>query len=124
MTGLNSTRALITGGTQGLGRAMAAALVHAGAAVAITGRDAGRAASVAAEIGPGAAGVGMDVRDEASVRRGVASGYEALGGVDLLVLNAGIGMRTVNPRFMTEAQPFWKVLASGFRARPSKPWPR
>jgi NAD(P)-dependent dehydrogenase (short-subunit alcohol dehydrogenase family) len=38
-----------------------------------------------------------------------------LEGLDLLVNNAGIGMRTVNPRFMTEPQPFWEVTPAGFR---------
>ena len=33
----------------------------------------------------------------------------------MLVNNAGIGMRTVNPRFLTEPQPFWEVTPAGFR---------
>jgi gluconate 5-dehydrogenase len=33
----------------------------------------------------------------------------------MLVNNAGIGMRTVNPRFMSESQPFWEVMPDGFR---------
>jgi NAD(P)-dependent dehydrogenase (short-subunit alcohol dehydrogenase family) len=115
MTQLNSTRALVTGATSGLGRAMAAALTAAGARVAITGRDAERAATVASELGPAAAGLALDVRDEASVRAGVDRVYERLGGLDLLVSNAGIGMRTVNPRFMTDPQPFWEVTPDGFR---------
>lgn len=35
--------------------------------------------------------------------------------IDMLVENAGIGMRTVNPHFMTQAQGFWEVPVSGFR---------
>ncbi len=105
----------MTGATSGLGRAMAAALTAAGARVAVGGRDAGRAAAVAAELGPGAFGVALDVRDEASVRAGVDRVYGRLGGLDLLVANAGIGMRTVNPRFMTDPQPFWDVSPEGFR---------
>ena len=42
--------------------------------------------------------------------------WSRLGGLDMLVNNAGIGMRTVNPRFMTEPQGFWEVPADGFRA--------
>jgi NAD(P)-dependent dehydrogenase (short-subunit alcohol dehydrogenase family) len=38
-----------------------------------------------------------------------------LDGLDMLVNNAGTGMRTVNPRFMTEPQPFWEVPPDGFR---------
>lgn len=115
MGDLDATRVLVTGGTSGLGRAMAVALAAAGARVAVTGRDEARAAAVAADIGPGATGLALDVRDESSVRAGVDRVYERLGGLDLLVGNAGIGMRTVDPRFMTDAQPFWEVPPEGFR---------
>jgi NAD(P)-dependent dehydrogenase (short-subunit alcohol dehydrogenase family) len=115
MADLSSTRALVTGATSGLGRAMAEALADAGARVAVTSRDRARAEAVAAEIGGGAVGLDMDVRDEASVRSGVDEAYQLLGGLDLLVNNAGIGMRTVNPRFLTEPEPFWDVSPSGFR---------
>jgi NAD(P)-dependent dehydrogenase (short-subunit alcohol dehydrogenase family) len=112
---LNSTRVLVTGATSGLGRAMATALSAAGASVAVAGRDSGRAAAVASELGPGALGLALDVRDESSTRAGVDQVYERLGGLDLLVGNAGIGMRSVNPRFMTDPQPFWEVSPDGFR---------
>jgi NAD(P)-dependent dehydrogenase (short-subunit alcohol dehydrogenase family) len=104
---------LVTGGTSGLGRAMAAALTDAGARVVLTSRERARAEAAAAEIG--AAGVELDVRDEGSVQTGVEAAYEQLGGLDVLVANAGIGMRTVNPRFMTDPRPFWEVPADGFR---------
>jgi NAD(P)-dependent dehydrogenase (short-subunit alcohol dehydrogenase family) len=106
---------LITGGTSGLGEAMATALLDAGAAVAITGRDAGRAETAARELSRGCLAVGMDVRDEDDVARGVDRVWDALGGLDVLVNNAGIGMRTVNPRFLTDPQPFWAVSPDGFR---------
>jgi NAD(P)-dependent dehydrogenase (short-subunit alcohol dehydrogenase family) len=106
-------RVLITGGTSGLGAAMARALLDAGVVVAVTGRDAGRATAAATDLG--CAGIGMDVRDEDDVARGVDRAYELLGGLDVLVNNAGIGMRTVNPRFLTDPQPFWAVSPDGFR---------
>jgi NAD(P)-dependent dehydrogenase (short-subunit alcohol dehydrogenase family) len=112
---VTTTRVLVTGGTSGLGRAMAAALAEAGAKVALTGRSAARAAAVAADL-PGAAGIGLDVRDESSVARAVDQAWSRLGGIDMLVNNAGIGMRTVNPRFMTDPLGFWEVPADGFRA--------
>jgi gluconate 5-dehydrogenase len=56
----------------------------------------------------------MDVRDEDAVQRGVDEAERALGGLDVLVNNAGIGMRTVNPRFLTDPQPFWAVPPEGF----------
>jgi NAD(P)-dependent dehydrogenase (short-subunit alcohol dehydrogenase family) len=110
---LTRTRVLVTGGTAGLGRAMAAALVASGGQVVLTSRDRARAEATAAEIG--AIGIELDVRDERSVQAGVEVVYERLGGLDVLVSNAGIGMRTVNPRFMTEPQPFWEVSPHGFR---------
>ena len=94
---------------------MATALLDAGAAVAITGRDALRAEATARELGPRSVGIGMDVRDEDDVARGVDRVWDALGGLDVLVNNAGIGMRTVNPRFLTDPQPFWAVSPDGFR---------
>lgn len=115
MTPLGGFRVLVTGATSGLGRAMAQALVDAGAHVAVTGRDRSRAEAVAGALGPRATAIELDVRDEESVQAGVDEAYDRLGGVDMLVNNAGIGMRTVNPRFLTEAQPFWEVSPSGFR---------
>jgi NAD(P)-dependent dehydrogenase (short-subunit alcohol dehydrogenase family) len=112
---LDGVRALITGGTSGLGLAMAEGLAAAGARVALTGRSADRASEAAAEI-PGAVGLGMDTRDEAAVAAGVQEVVDRWGGIDLLVNNAGIGMRTVNPRFMTHPQGFWEVPVGGFRA--------
>jgi NAD(P)-dependent dehydrogenase (short-subunit alcohol dehydrogenase family) len=114
-------KVLVTGGTSGLGLAMASALAAAGSTVALTGRSGERARSVAAGL-PGAAGqrgaVGLelDVRDEASVARAVDQAWSRLGGLDMLVNNAGIGMRTVNPRFMTQPQAFWETPVDGFRA--------
>jgi NAD(P)-dependent dehydrogenase (short-subunit alcohol dehydrogenase family) len=112
---LAGVRALVTGATSGLGRAMAEALVEAGAHVAVTGREVGRAQDVAAELGPRAVGIGLDVRDETSVAAAIDEVYARLGGLDVLVNNAGIGMRTVNPRFLEEPQPFWEVSPDGFR---------
>ena len=115
MAQLSGTRVLVTGGTSGLGRAMAQALAQAGARVAVTSRDRERAQATAAELGAAATGVELDVRDARSVSAAVDTAYGMLGGVDMLVSNAGIGMRTVNPRFMTEPQPFWEVSPAGFR---------
>jgi len=112
---LDGVRALVSGSTSGLGLAMAAALADAGASVAVSGRSGERAAGVARRLGDGAFGVELDVRDEGSVVSAVDEVWRRLGGLDLLVNNAGIGMRTVNPRFLEEPQPFWAVAPNGFR---------
>ena len=111
----STLRVLVTGGTSGLGRAMASALAAAGARVALTGRSAAQAAAVAAEL-PGAAGVEMEVRQGSSVAAAVGQAWAELGGIDMLVNNAGIGMRTVNPHFLTRPRGFWEVPPGGFRA--------
>jgi gluconate 5-dehydrogenase len=111
----DGVRVLITGATSGLGAAMATALVDAGARVAVTGRDPERARRAADGLGGAAVGIGMDVRDDDDVERGVAEAADRLGGLDVLVNNAGLGMRSVNPRFLTDPQPFWQVPPAGFR---------
>jgi gluconate 5-dehydrogenase len=85
---LSGRSALVTGSTRGLGLALARALADAGARVAVNGRSADAAASVAASI-EGATAAPFDVTDEAAVAEGVS----ALGPVDVLVNNAGITQR-------------------------------
>src|SRR5690348_18291657 len=110
MASLDGVRALVTGSTSGLGLAMASALAASGASVVVTGRSEARASSVASDLdGPGSFGLAMDVRSADSVAAGVETAWSRLGGIDLLGNNAGIGMRTVNPRFLEEPQPFWAV---------------
>jgi NAD(P)-dependent dehydrogenase (short-subunit alcohol dehydrogenase family) len=108
-------KVLVTGGTSGLGLAMASALTAAGATVALTGRSGQHANEVAAGL-PGAVGIELDVRDESSVAAAVDQAWTRLRGIDMLVNNAGIGMRTVNPLFLTRPQGFWEVPVDGFRA--------
>ena len=115
MAQLGEIRVLVTGGTSGLGRSMAHALVQAGAQVAMTSRSRDRALAAAAQLGAEVLGIELDVRDASSVSAAIESTYEKLGGLDVLINNAGIGMLTVNPRFMTEPQPFWEVPPAGFR---------
>jgi NAD(P)-dependent dehydrogenase (short-subunit alcohol dehydrogenase family) len=114
---LEGVRALVTGGTSGLGFAMSQALADAGARVVLTGRTEPRVQEAATRIDRGGqvTGLVMDVRDEQSVAAGAESALALLGGIDVLVNNAGIGMRTVNPHFMTEPMGFWQVSPDGFR---------
>src|SRR5262245_49795574 len=115
MEKLDGIRVVVTGATSGLGRAMAEALATAGARVAATSRDKQRADATARELGPLVAGFELDVRDEQSVAAFVAAAEQQFGRIDMLVNNAGIGMRTVNARFPAYAQPFWEVAPNGFR---------
>jgi 3-oxoacyl-[acyl-carrier protein] reductase len=82
--------AFVTGGTRGIGLAIARALHGSGAKVAVAGRDAARAREVAASLGEGTTGVGCDVAEMAQVEPAIAEAEKALGPVDILVNNAGV----------------------------------
>ena len=82
--------ALVTGGTRGIGRALAESLHQAGARVALAGRDLERAQKAAAELGDGSFGVACDVADSAQVEAAIAAAEAALGPIDILVNNAGL----------------------------------
>ncbi len=96
MTGLESTVAVVTGGSKGIGRAVAEALVGRGAAVAIgarTGTEVRRAAEALDAAGPGhARGFVCDVRRQGDCEALVNGAVEAFGHVDVLVNNAGLGV--------------------------------
>ncbi|WDY59813.1 SDR family NAD(P)-dependent oxidoreductase [Pseudomonas sp. PSKL.D1] len=85
--------ALVTGAARGIGHAIAAALGHAGARVALADLDPGAAELAAGQLreqGVEAIGVGVDVADEGQVQAMMAQVEAQLGGVDILVNNAGI----------------------------------
>jgi len=82
-------RALVTGGSEGIGLGIAKALIAKGAKVAVMARDEEKLAAAAAEIG--ALAVAGDVADEDDAERAVATVEREFGGLDILVNNAGIG---------------------------------
>lgn len=92
-------KALVTGGSAGLGRAMAEALVDSGARVAIVGRRE-RVFAVAEEIG--AVPLRADLADRAQALAVVDRAVEALGGLDILVNNAGVQRRHPAEEFPLE----------------------
>jgi 3-oxoacyl-[acyl-carrier protein] reductase len=82
--------ALVTGGSRGIGRAIAEGLYKAGAKVAILGRDEAKAVAAATELGPHARGYRADVAVPADVEQALEAVERDLGPVDVLVNNAGI----------------------------------
>jgi NAD(P)-dependent dehydrogenase (short-subunit alcohol dehydrogenase family) len=90
---LDERRTLVTGGGAGIGLAIARAFAREGAAIAIVDLDAGRAEAAAAELAAGGnrtLGLAANVADERQVAAAVSEAAAALGGLDVVVNNAGI----------------------------------
>jgi 3-oxoacyl-[acyl-carrier protein] reductase len=87
--GISGRRAAVAAASQGLGFATASALAEAGVAVAVCSRDRQRIEAAAAAIGERAVPLVVDVSTEAGGTDFVAAATAALGGVDILVCNAG-----------------------------------
>jgi 3-oxoacyl-[acyl-carrier protein] reductase len=93
MANLQGRIALVTGASQGIGRACALELAAAGATVALAARNQVKLAEVAAEIeaaGGQAAAFALDVASEESIKAGAKAVIERFGKVEILVNNAGI----------------------------------
>lgn len=91
---LSGRRAIVTGGAQGLGRAIAERLAEAGAEVAIADLDVQKASDAAAALadahGTRAVGVHMDVADASTVHQAASRVVDELGAIDIWVNNAGV----------------------------------
>ncbi|WP_038533627.1 3-ketoacyl-ACP reductase [Formosa agariphila] len=93
MTELKSKKAIITGGSRGLGKATAIAFAKEGIDVAITGRNEAQLTATVAELkalGVNATYAAFDVSNYEDVKTGINTLIDTLGGVDILVNNAGI----------------------------------
>lgn len=91
---------LVTGAARGIGAETARVAAARGARVALVGLEAERLADLAASLGPGHAWHECDVTDQAGLERAVAAMAGALGGIDVVVANAGIannGTVAANP---------------------------
>jgi NAD(P)-dependent dehydrogenase (short-subunit alcohol dehydrogenase family) len=92
MSSLKGKAALVTGGTSGIGLAIAERLARDGASVVVTGRDERRGRAAEERLGRGARFVAADAGDASAVERSVRLATEAMGRLDLLVNNAGIAL--------------------------------
>jgi 3-oxoacyl-[acyl-carrier protein] reductase len=106
--------AIVTGGSRGIGRAIADALAEGGARVAVVARNGERASAAAEELsGEGHAGFACDVADPAAVAATLEAVEERVGPVDILVNNAGITRDNLLMRMKDEE--FDEVIAANLK---------
>lgn len=105
---LDGKAAIITGGGRGIGRAIAEALIGAGAAVLITGsREYEELERTAEEIG--AASLLADVSHDTDSALVLETAMEHFGRIDILANNAARSMIDIGQRFLAQPQPFWHI---------------
>lgn len=113
MFDLRGRRAIVTGGAQGIGRAIAAALAGRGAGVAVLDRDGPLAEATAAELGGGCVGVAADVADLPASQATIARLIAEWGRVDILVNNAAV--ISTAPFAQLDAAEWDRVMAVNLR---------
>ncbi len=114
---LVGTVALVTGAASGMGAEMALALLGAGASVAALDVAEDGLAALTARAGPGGglATIAADVSDEAGCARAVARTLDELGGLDVLVNDAGVGMRAIDEGYSSNPVRFWQADPARWR---------
>ena len=123
---LNGKVAIVTGGTKGIGRAIAEALVHEGINVCISARKRSEIDQTVAELAGlkkgRVTGIVCDVCDHAQVKALIERTVEEFGGLDILVNNAGIGIfSTVEEWRLRISAPLWKQIFLEFSIAATKP---
>ncbi|MCW0001316.1 SDR family oxidoreductase [Pararhizobium sp. YC-54] len=104
--GIKGKRALVLGGSKGLGRGIAEALAAEGAIVALTGRDQTKTAQSAAQIGDSARGLALDLANPDTIDPFLDRLAANFGDIDILVLNGG----GPPPSLAAEIDPaFWRA---------------
>lgn len=110
--------AIVTGGGRGLGRSMTLALTGAGASVAAAmhiAEDAEKITVDCADLPGEVLPIVADIRDPAECKRIVNETNEKLGGVHVLINNAGVGMLLVSDTFTRTPTKFWEVEVETWR---------
>lgn len=102
MFSLAGKKALITGATGGIGGAIAKQFHQAGALLAISGSGQEKADAFAASLGADVVGIACNLTELATVEELVKKAEERLGGLDILVLNAGITRDNITMRMKDE----------------------
>ncbi|MBA2637882.1 MAG: SDR family oxidoreductase [Solirubrobacterales bacterium] len=105
---LDGRRAYVTGAGRGLGLAIATRLTELGATVALTDLDEAAVRTAAEGIGGGAIGLRADVTSEEDVRASLEEAASRLGGLDIVVNNAGVEI--ARPIVETESEEFRRLL--------------
>ena len=108
LSSLRGRRVLITGPARGIGAALAQGLASHGARLALVGLEPETMAAVAERCGPDTHVAECDVSDNDQVTAAVDSAAEALGGLDVVVANAGIA--TGGPLRLQEVRPWERVI--------------
>lgn len=114
MFDLTGKVAIVTGSTRGIGRAIAQAMMDAGARVVISSEDEADTARAAAEMG--ALGIACDVADDAALGALVDGTVAALEGLDIVVCNAGITGRP-GPFSSVDMEDYARVMAINLRSQ-------